>query len=586
MANPTSSVTPAVARPNAVRNFGRFQLLQLLGKSARTMLWLVADPRNDQELVLAMPRQRPADASALDHWRVTARKASRVDHPSLAHVVEVGEHEQWPYITYDRGSSVTLAELMTSKGLPAQEFVPRALQALQGLAFAHEAGVAHQDLQTMMLLLPDGGPCRVMGLGVAVTPNDVDMGAGSLHAHRQAAERDVLAFGLLMHHVLAGGPALDQPDISAVVERLPPLGREMVRLPWGTTHQIPEALRAIVNRATDRQERQRYRNARTLQRALEGWLASEGEQGGGPMALLLDRIRAAGVLPSVPGGAARAARLALMERERTNELAEIVLQDTALAFELIRMVNSAQVRSAMAAGSGPVLTIRRTIAMLGLDGVRRAALALRPWPGPLNDSQATDLERVFDRVRRAARISQWLRPAGYDAEVVYLLVMLQNLGRLVVQYHFPDEAAQIRRLMLPAPSPKAGEPDEPGMTEEGAAFAVLGTDIESIGAAVARQWGLDDAVLHMARRMPPTTPVRSAETDDEVLRLTASCANEVVDATLLPVHQQTGALHRVAQRYARVLGVTPRDLQLSAQGIAPGSDDDDAARASQLGGLT
>ena len=580
------SVQSPAARPNAVRNFGRFQLLQLLGKSARTMLWLVADPRNEQELVLAMPRQRPGDASALERWRQTARQATRIDHPSLAHVVEVGEHEQWPYITYDRGNSVTLAEALTAKGLPAQDFIPRALQALQGLAFAHEAGVAHHDLQPTMLLVADGGPCRVMGLGVALSTHDTGTSPGTLQGQRQAAERDVLAFGLVMHHALAGQPALEQADVASIIERLPPLGRDLVRLPWGTTHQIPEALRAIVNRATDRQERQRYRNARTLQRALEGWYSSDGDQGGGPIALLLDRMRAAGALPSVPGGAARAARLALMERERTIELAEIVLQDTALAFELIRMVNSAQVRGAMAAGSGPVLTIRRTIAMMGLEGVRRAALALRPWPGPLNDVHAADLERLFERVRRAARIAQWLRPAGYDAEVVYLLAMLQNLGRLVVQYHFADEALQIRRLMLPAPAAKQGEPDEPGMSEEGASFAVLGTDTEALGAAVARHWGLDDTVLHMARRVSTANPIRSAETDDEVLRLTACCANEVVDVSALPANQQAGALQRVAQRYARVLGVSLRDIQMSAQGIAPGSDDDvDAPRASQLGGL-
>jgi eukaryotic-like serine/threonine-protein kinase len=28
--------------------------------------------------------------------------------------------------------------------------------------------------------------------------------------------------------------------------------------------------------------------------------------------------------------------------------------------------------------------------------------------------------------------------------VVYLITLLQNLGRLVVHYHFPDEAQQIR----------------------------------------------------------------------------------------------------------------------------------------------
>lgn len=581
-----NSLAPdAGARPNAVRSFGRFQLLRLAAKSARTMLWLVQDPRIGQDLLLAMPRQRPDSAAVLGRWHQAARRAVRVDHPALAHAVEVGEHEGWPYVTYDPGHGALLQDLIGRKGVAAPELVPRALQALQGLAFAHEAGIAHHDLQPGMLLCAETGPCRLLGLGVALEGSEAAGGA-SLQIARGAVERDLLGFGLVMHHALSGPPALDQPDVGVVIERVPPLGRELVRLPWSTHHPIPEALRAIVNRATDRQERQRYRNARTLQRALEGWLAAEGENGGGPMALLQDRIRAAGILPAVPGGAARAARLAMMERERTNELAEIVLQDVALAFELMRVVNGVQVRGAMAAGSRPVLTIRRSIALMGLDGVRQTALSLRPWPGPLNDAQAGELEHLLARTHRAARIAQWLRPAGYDAEVVYLLTLLQNLGRLVTQYHFPDEATQIRRLMLPVPALKPGEPDEPGMTEDAAAFAVLGVDSEALAAAVARQWGLDDSVVHMIRRVPLGAAVRQADTDDEVLRLAASCANEIVDAQGLPAPAALRALQRVTHRYGRALGLTLREVQLSARGIRPDSDEADQCDSSQLGGLT
>ena len=189
------------ASTEAVRHLGRFQLLRLLGKSARTMLWLVIDPRVNQELVLALPRSQPADADALQHWLDNARKASRIDHPGLAHVVEVGEHDRWPYIAYDRGTAVTLAERLGSKGFAPADMVPWVLQVLQGLAFAHEAGIAHHDLQTVMLLLAEGGSCRLMGLGVALPPVG---DAGSLQAQRRAAERDVLALGLVMHHGLSG----------------------------------------------------------------------------------------------------------------------------------------------------------------------------------------------------------------------------------------------------------------------------------------------------------------------------------------------------------------------------------------------
>lgn len=546
-----------------VRMFGRYQLLRLLGKSERSMAWAAGVPRTEHELMLVLPRVQPVGTAALERWMQAVQRGSRLQHPNLAPALEIAVQDGWPYAAYEMNLRATWGERLPAKGWAAAEMLPLALQALQGLAFAHEGNVVHHDLQPFTILVAENGQLRLAGLEVAAPESSE---ATDLQARRAAAERDVLAMGLLLHQALAGTPALDDPDTGRVIARLPPTGRDIVRLPWSVAHPVPEVLRAIVNRATERQERQRYRSARTLLRALEGFQKAESGGPAGPLALLGDKLRAAGVLPSQPGAAQQAARLALMERERTSELADIVLKDLALAFELLRAVNTAQVRGAQLSGSGPVLTVRRAIAMVGLDGVRRAALALRPWPGPLDAAGAAELERAIARAKRAARLAQVIRPAGYDAEVVYLIALLQNVGRLVVQYHFADEAAQIRRLMQP------GEDDEPGMNEEAAAFAVLGAGIEAIGAAVARHWGLDDSVLHMLRRLPLGAPVHAGDTDEDLLRVAASCANEVIDALGLPAAQVAAALQRVVQRYGRVLGLTLKDIHEALQPQAQGGD--------------
>jgi eukaryotic-like serine/threonine-protein kinase len=159
---------------------------------------------------------------------------------------------------------------------------------------------------------------------------------------------------------------------------------------------------------------------------------------------------------------------------------------------------------------------------------------------------------------------------------VNLVTLMQNLGALVVHYHFADEARQIRRLMKPGPPLEPGGREEPGMTEQAASYAVIGADIDAIGTAVARHWGLDDSVLHMIRRLPTSTAVHTPETDDDMLRIVASCANETVEATDLPAAKLVPALTRVAQRYARTLDITVRDLQDALQpgAVARGDDDE------------
>ena len=583
---PTAAAARPPASPNkAVRMLGRYQLMRLLGKSAQTMLWLALDTRGDIEVMVALPRIQPADADALGAWVARVGRTGRLKHPKLARVLDVGEHERWPYAVYERDQFVTWGEKLTSKGLPGQELTQWSVQVLQGLAFAHEAGSAHRDLQPYSLLVDDAGNVKLLGLEIvdahtfaqsflhAGTDADGQQAAmDERRMQRLAAEIDVLAFGLVMHQVLAGNAPLEEQDVAKVVGRLPPFGHDMVRLPWTVPRPIAEPLRAIVNRATDRQERQRYRSARTFERALEGWLQSTSDQDAGPITLLLGRMRSVGLLPASPGGADRAARLALLETGHTHELSSVVLQDFALSFEMVRMVNFAQ-NQAGNNGSGAVLAIHRAIAMVGLDGVRQAALSLRPWPGPLNDEAANALTALMLRVKKAGKLAQTLQPAGYDQEVVYLITALQNLGWLVVQYHFPDEAAQIRKLMQPVPAQRAGEPDEQGMTAEAASFAVLGIDIDALGAAVMHHWGLDDGVQHMVRRAPPTGPIHTPTSDVDMLRLVASCANDVVDAIAQPSRQAVPAVQRVAQRYGRSLGISLKDIQDALQPPAPPKPD-------------
>lgn len=547
--------TPTADAPTAkpVRMFASYQLLRLLGKSKRSMAWLAEDTRNAQAVMLVVGRQQ-LTGEPYDIWLAQMGRAARVTHRGLAAALDIGHYDNWPFAAYDRSAYTSWAERATPQGLPPAHVADWCQQAADAMAVAHDAGCAHHDVQAWNMLVDEAGRVAVIGLAVGApieaTPD--------LHATRAAAVADVLGLGLLLHAGLATQPALDEPDVAKAAARLPPLGHETLRLPWQLPRPVPEGLRAIANRATDRQPRQRYLAARTLAQALANWLTTHAE-GGGPLALLESKIQAAGVLPAQDGVAERVARLALMDDCRTAELAEVVLEDLALTFDLLRVVNTAQVHGESVSADGAVLMVRRAIAMLGVNGVRRCATALRPWPGPMSPVAADEMARVIHRVKRAARLAVALAPAGYDGEVVALVALMQNLGRLVVQYHFPEEATQIARLTQ-------SEEGAPGMGAQAAALAVLGIDIEAVGDAVARYWGLSPDLLAMVRRHSTTGPVHLPDDDGGMLRTTASCANELADAWWdAPRDRVAHQVHAIAVRYARALGTSAVSLQADTQ---------------------
>ena len=222
-----ANALPALSA-NPIRAFGRFELRRLLAKSAGTMVWLAFDPRTDRELMLTLPRVQPADPTALEHWLRDARLAARLDHPNLAPVSEVGVQDHWPFITVDRGLGVTLGEWFAAHPGPAPADVVAWLRdVLQGLAFAHEAGVAHLDPQLHSVLINERGAVCLMALAAAseTTEASVDaaparsneramaMDPSQLRAQRAAATRDLLACGVLLQHLLTGQPALDQMGV-------------------------------------------------------------------------------------------------------------------------------------------------------------------------------------------------------------------------------------------------------------------------------------------------------------------------------------------------------------------------------------
>jgi non-specific serine/threonine protein kinase len=545
---------------SGAKRVGRFTLRELIGRSSSTMAWQAQDLRTGAAVMLMLPRTASPGQAMMAAWIDTVRRAARLDHPRLVAPIEFGEHDGWPFLACEcpqgaKPLTLWLAEQPMPSALDAARW---ATDLLDGLAFAHDAGLAHGDIGLHTIIVDRLGRARSWGLGAAwpdsLTPVE-QTEIATLQQQRAAGGQDVLAIGLLLHQLIARVPALDEGDLPSAIRRI---DREIVRLPWTLPTPVPEALRAIVNRSTDRHVHRRYLSARSLQRALEGWCKVEADAKGGALALLVDKLHAVGHLPARPGLAQRVVQVGRMDTQRIDDLTDVILEDPALSFELLRAVNTAE----LSGHAGQVVTtVRRAVELLGTRGVRRAASSLRAWPGPLDAAAANALERGMRQAFVAGHLAQLLAPAGLDGEAALLVAQLQHLGRLLLLYHFADEASQIDLLMTPTPDPDDERRLVPGLTETAAAMAVIGVSLDALAHAVAHHWGLDDRIRDMMQPLSCNTAVHTPENIGGWLRLVASCAHECVAASSLPATSQGRALALMAIRYNRALGTTLESLR-------------------------
>src|SRR3989338_11523780 len=88
---------------------------------------------------------------------------------------------------------------------------------------------------------------------------------------------------------------------------------------------------------------------------------------------LLRRMRFKSDFPALSASVSRVQALSDNETDSMQTLCDEVLQDVALTQKLLRVVNTAHFRRA---GSDPISTVSRAVALIGVGGVRNMALSL------------------------------------------------------------------------------------------------------------------------------------------------------------------------------------------------------------------
>lgn len=556
------------------RRLGRFELRRELGKGAQASVWLAVDTRLEREVavkVLAAGVNVAGDD--LTHWLQEARSVSRLTHPNIVPVFEADVHDGRACLVFEYVPGRTLAEHSRARGaLPPHEAIGLMLGVLDALQAAHEAGVVHRDLKPSNVLVDGSGRARVMDFGIAARLKDGTNrpapalivgtpGYMSPEATRGAAPTpamDVFAAGLMLIELLSGRPLVAERDPYRAMKRI---AEEDLALPPDLGAAVDDTLRAVLRRAIERDPARRHPSALALADALRQWMAPQpaaASGNSGTLDFLLRRMRHKSDFPALSDSVARIQRIASSEHESLASLSSEILKDVALTNKLLRLVNTAHYSHA---GGGSISTVSRAVALVGFAGIRNMALSLVLLEHMHDKEQAGQLKEEFLRALMAGSLAGELCRVRRDGEEAFIGALFQNLGRLLTEYYFPEEARQIRSLAASAGRRDAGASLAAlQQAETAASISVLGLSFEELGLGIARSWGLPDTLQRCMRRPEGEPPARVPDKPAERLRCLAVAANELTDTLLRTEGDPSAALHAAAERHARALGLSAREI--------------------------
>lgn len=209
-----------------------------------------------------------------------ARSAAAIVHPGAVTIFRVGKVDDLPFLAMEWLDGEPLsARLARETTLGVDVVVDLALQVLDVLRAAHQAGVVHRDIKPGNLLVLRDGRIKVTDFGIAqfrssnllLTQVGTVLGTPSYAAPEQLrgeevdGRSDLYALGVVLYEALAGRHPYSGANLPTLIAQVlagsaPPLGRLRPDLPVG--------LVAVVERALAVERARRFPHAEAMAEAL------------------------------------------------------------------------------------------------------------------------------------------------------------------------------------------------------------------------------------------------------------------------------------------------------------------------------
>ena len=267
--------------------FGRYRVVRCIGVGGMGAVYEAV--HDDLEKRVALKTLHPSMArepEARARFLREGRAASRIRHPNVVEVFDVGQHDDTLFLVMEHLAGEDLAALLAREGpLSVERLVDLLLPVVAAVATAHEEGVVHRDLKPENIFLAqtrngavqpkvlDFGISKVSGVPNAqrITGASSMIGTPLYMSPEQTqgaavdGRTDQYALGVILYECATGRVPYDAPELYPLMHAIV-LGEHAS--PRSLRPELPADFEAVIERAMAREADRRYESMHALGRAL------------------------------------------------------------------------------------------------------------------------------------------------------------------------------------------------------------------------------------------------------------------------------------------------------------------------------
>ena len=270
---------------------GPYEVVSPLGAGGMGEVYRARDPRLGRDVAIkALPADFATDTERLARFGREARLLASLNHPNVAAIHGMEEHDGRKFLVLELVPGETLAARLAAGPLPVAEALRIGIEIAAGLAAAHEAGVVHRDLKPGNVMVRPDGSVKVLDFGLAKTSDRASasgesrsptislgtqtgtiLGTAAYMSPEQARGRavdersDIFSFGCVLYECLTGRRAFPGENVSDTLGAILSDEPDWRLMPPDTPLRVAELLR----RCLQKDPRRRYHDASDVRLDLE-----------------------------------------------------------------------------------------------------------------------------------------------------------------------------------------------------------------------------------------------------------------------------------------------------------------------------